>query len=225
LDTAESALPESVDFYANTPPIFSAHRFCSSRAAMMGGMVLLGDGATAHCAEELVTMHCRADPGPHCEAFFSRQGGDVEGGAYSGGAKASSVQQQTGAGGSVPEAWRELESYLWAVVDLEKAIFASPEAAAEDRSAWQLEGHTGQRFSSMAVFAAVLSEVPWARTVCEVGFNAGHSANNWLVSGAARARRRQGREAARTRNGNGGTDDFGTDDGVSVVAFDLGEHW
>ncbi|KAH8093340.1 phytanoyl-CoA dioxygenase [Aureococcus anophagefferens] len=45
-----------------------------------------------------------------------------------------------------------------------------------------LEGHTGTYHEKVAVLQRVLDGAPANPTVCEIGFNAGHSALNWLAA-------------------------------------------
>ena len=45
-----------------------------------------------------------------------------------------------------------------------------------------LEGHTGTYHEKVAVLQRVLDGAPADPTVCEIGFNAGHSALNWLAA-------------------------------------------
>jgi hypothetical protein len=44
------------------------------------------------------------------------------------------------------------------------------------------DGHAGLFPAQMALYV-LISHQPWARQVCEIGFNAGHSALFWLVGG------------------------------------------
>merc|ERR1711879_511151 len=44
----------------------------------------------------------------------------------------------------------------------------------------QIEGHTGMVPAAMELMNS-LAEEPGVRTVCEVGFNAGHSSLRWLL--------------------------------------------
>ena len=54
-----------------------------------------------------------------------------------------------------------------------------------DNNAAIAEGHSGQReVISQYRFYNQIAQEPWVKVICETGFNAGHSAFQWLVSSA-----------------------------------------
>jgi hypothetical protein len=55
------------------------------------------------------------------------------------------------------------------------------ELEAEGKEAADYEGHSSQLLSQMKWYAS-LAALPWVQTVCEIGFNAGHSAATYLAT-------------------------------------------
>jgi hypothetical protein len=73
-----------------------------------------------------------------------------------------------------------LESGSWTAVDLKPydELGAALQSAAKAIEYWT-EGHSGEITLERKLYAAIAG-LPGIRTICEIGFNAGHSASLWL---------------------------------------------
>ncbi|KAI9018364.1 hypothetical protein DFJ74DRAFT_708559 [Hyaloraphidium curvatum] len=82
-------------------------------------------------------------------------------------------------GGSPPDPTGPtvLPAYIAALHSLRARLAASAAAGP-----LVLEGHSGQVLEQTVYYATVLARERWIRRVCETGFNAGHSAVNFLSS-------------------------------------------
>ena len=75
-----------------------------------------------------------------------------------------------------------LESASWEKIDLAPYDVAAVALQAEAKKIeYWLEGHSGEITLERKIYASIAS-LPVIRTICEIGFNAGHSASLWLLA-------------------------------------------